>query len=66
MRTGYLCDPDTTASYCLFFLLKEKRRQVQKFLDANLIRVAHECRHADGLAYLYCGTFVRNAYSQKR
>jgi hypothetical protein len=66
MRIGYSCDPDTTASNCPFFPLKEKGRQVQMFLDANQIRVAPECRDAGGLAYLYRGTFDRNAYSQKR
>jgi hypothetical protein len=65
MRTGYLCDPDTTASYCPFFLLKEKGWQVQIFLDVNLIWVAPECHDAGKLACLYRGTFGRNAYSQK-
>jgi hypothetical protein len=56
MRIGYSYNPDTTASYCPFFLLKEKGRQVQKFFDANLIWVAPECHDASGLAYLYRGT----------
>jgi hypothetical protein len=42
MRKGYSCDPDITASYCPFFLLKEKGKHVQNFLDANLIRVGPE------------------------
>jgi hypothetical protein len=57
MRIGYSCDPDTTDSYCSFFLLKEKGKQVQKVLDANLIWVALECRDASRLAYLYLVTF---------
>jgi hypothetical protein len=66
MRTGYSCDPDTTASYCPFFLLKEKGKHVQNFLDVNLIRVAPECHDTCGLACLYHGTFGRNVYCQKR
>jgi hypothetical protein len=65
MRTCYSCDPDTTTRYCPLFLLKEKEKQVQIFLDANLIWVAPECRNACGLSCLYRGTFGRNAYSQK-
>jgi hypothetical protein len=66
MRRGYSCDPDTIASYCPFFLLKEKGKLVQNFLlDANLILVAPKYRNAGGLAYLYHGIFGRNAYSQK-
>jgi hypothetical protein len=57
MRTSYSPDLDTTTSYCPFFLLKEKGRQVQKILDANLIRVAPECRDAGEVACLYHGTF---------
>jgi hypothetical protein len=58
MRIGYSCDPDTIASYCPFFLSKEKGKQVQNFLlDANLFRVALECRDAGGLDYWYHGTF---------
>jgi hypothetical protein len=66
MRIGYSCDPDTTASYCPFFLSKEKGKHVQNFLDANLIRVAPECYDVGGLAYLCHGSFGRNAYSQKQ
>jgi hypothetical protein len=66
MRIGYSCDPDTIAFYCPFFLLKEKGKQVQNFLDANLIQVAPECRDTGRLASLYRGTFGRNANSQKR
>jgi hypothetical protein len=57
MRTSYLCNPDTTGSYCPFFVLKEKGKHVQSFLDANLIRVALKCRDTGGLACLYRGTF---------
>jgi hypothetical protein len=32
MEIGYLCDPDTTASYCPFFLLKRGGEDRQKFL----------------------------------
>jgi hypothetical protein len=53
MRNDYSRDLDTTASYCPFFLLKEKGKQVQKNLDANLIRVAPECHDTCGLACLY-------------
>jgi hypothetical protein len=59
MKIGYSCDPNTTAttaSYCPFFLLK-RRKTGANFLDANLIRVALECRDTDGLAYLYHDTF---------
>jgi hypothetical protein len=66
MRTCYSCDPDTTTSYCPFFLLKEKGKHVQNLLDANLIRVAPKCSDTGGLACLYHGTFDRNAYSQQR
>jgi hypothetical protein len=66
MTIGNLCDPYTTASYCPFFLLKEKGKHAQIFFDANLIRVAPECRDAGRLAYLYRGTFSSNVYSQKR
>jgi hypothetical protein len=54
MKTGYSCDPNTTASYHLFFLLKEIGAQ---FLGANLIWVVLECRDTGGLAYLHRGTF---------
>jgi hypothetical protein len=57
MRIGYSCDPDTTASYCPFFLLNEKGKHVQKILDANLIWVAFECRDTSRFACLYHGTF---------
>jgi CRISPR/Cas system-associated endonuclease Cas3-HD len=56
MKTGYSYDPHTTASYCSFFLLK-KGKQVQIFLDANLIRVAPECHDTGKLAHIYHGTF---------
>jgi hypothetical protein len=46
-KTGYSHDPDTSASYCPFFFLKLGRRGVN-FLDANLIRVAPECRNPGG------------------
>jgi hypothetical protein len=39
MKIGYSCDPNTTASYCPFFLLK-RRKIGANFLDANLIQVA--------------------------
>jgi hypothetical protein len=66
MRTCHLCDLDTTASYCPFILLKEKGKHVQFFLDANLIRIALECRDTSGLACSYRDTLGRNAYFQKR
>jgi hypothetical protein len=50
-KTGYSRDPDTTASYCPFFLLKIGEI-CANFLDANLIRVAPEC-HGTGRACLY-------------
>jgi CRISPR/Cas system-associated endonuclease Cas3-HD len=56
MKTGYSYDPHTTVSYCSFFLLK-KGKQVQIFLDANLIRVAPECHDTGKLAHIYHGTF---------
>jgi hypothetical protein len=65
MKTGYSCDPNTTTSYCPFFLLK-RRKVGANFLDANLIWVAPECRDIGGLAYVYRGTFGRSAYSQKQ
>jgi hypothetical protein len=57
MRICYSCDIDTMASYYPFFLLEEKGKQVQNFLDANLIWVAPKCHDTGGLAYLYHGTF---------
>jgi hypothetical protein len=54
MKTGYSCDPNTTVSYHLFFLLKEIGAH---FLGANLIWVVLECRDTGGLAYLHRGTF---------
>jgi hypothetical protein len=38
-KTGYSRDPDTTASYCFFFLWKIGKSGAN-FLDANLIRVS--------------------------
>jgi hypothetical protein len=66
MRTGNSCDLDPTATYCPFFLLKEKGRHVQKILDAYLIWVAPECCDVGRLAYLYRGTFGQNPCSEKR
>jgi hypothetical protein len=65
MKTGYSYDPNTTASYCPFFLL-ERWKIGANFLDANLIQVAPECCDTGGFAGLYRGTFGRSAYSQKR
>jgi hypothetical protein len=44
---------------CLLLSLPsfEKKENGANFLDANLIRVAPECRDTGGLAYLYRGTF---------
>jgi hypothetical protein len=55
MKIGYSGDPDTTASYYRFFLLK-KGKTGANILDANLIQVALECHNIGGLAYLYHGT----------
>jgi hypothetical protein len=55
MKTGYLCNPDTTASYCPFFLLI-KGKTGANFLDTNLIQEAPECHDTRGLVYLYHGT----------
>jgi hypothetical protein len=44
---------------------ERKGKTSANFLDANLIRVAPACRDTGGLAYLYLGTFGRNAYSPK-
>jgi hypothetical protein len=49
-KIGYSRDPDTSASYCPFFLLKIGKTGAN-FLDANLIQVAPEC-HDIGGAYL--------------
>jgi hypothetical protein len=49
MKIGYSCDPNITASYHLFFLLKEKENR---------------CRDTGGLACLHHGTFGQNGYSQ--
>jgi hypothetical protein len=65
MKIGYRRDPDTTASYCPFLLLK-KGKTGAIFLDANLIRVALECRNTGELAYLHHGIFGQNAYFQKQ
>jgi hypothetical protein len=65
MKTGYSHDPDTTASYCPFVLLK-KRKTGAKVLDDNLIWVASDYRDTGGLACLYHDTFGRNAYFQQR
>jgi hypothetical protein len=50
-KIGYSRDPDTTASYCPFFLLKIGKT-CAKFIDANLIWVTPEC-HGTGRACLY-------------
>jgi hypothetical protein len=44
----------------------QKKENMCKFLDANLIRVAPKCWDTGGLSYLYHGTFGRRAYLQKR
>jgi hypothetical protein len=49
MKTSYSCDPDITASYYPFFLLK-KGKTGTNFLVANIIRVAPERRYAGRLA----------------
>jgi hypothetical protein len=67
MKMDYSCDPDTTISYCLFFLLKNRRKQVQIFwMDASLIRVAPECCDTGGLAYLYRGALGWEVYLSRR
>jgi hypothetical protein len=48
MKIIYSRNPDTTASYCPFSLLK-KGKMGTNFLDANLIQVAPECRDIGGL-----------------
>jgi hypothetical protein len=40
MKTSYSHNPDTTASFCPFSLLKKKEKICANFLDANLIQVA--------------------------
>jgi hypothetical protein len=54
MKIGYSRNPDTTASYHPFSLLKKIGAN---FLEANLIQLALECQDTGGLAYLYHGTF---------
>jgi hypothetical protein len=56
MKTCYSHNPDTSASYYSFFLMK-KGKIGAKVLDANLIWVAPECHDIGGLACLYRGTF---------
>jgi hypothetical protein len=49
MKAGYSRDPDTTASYSPFSVLK-KGKIGANFLDANLIQVAPECQNTGWLA----------------
>jgi hypothetical protein len=46
-KIGYSRNPDTSASYCPFFLLKIGKTGAN-VLDANLIRVAPECHDTGG------------------
>jgi hypothetical protein len=47
LKTGYLCDPNTTASN--HFFLPFKRKKIGAiFWDANLACVAPKCRDAGG------------------
>jgi hypothetical protein len=63
MKIGYLCDLDTTISDCPFFLLKQRGKQVQiSWMDANLIRVAPECRDTSGIACPYRGALGWEVY----
>jgi hypothetical protein len=68
MKKDHLHDPDTIASYYPFPF--DKRKTGAKFcqceMDANLIWVAPECQGTVGLAHLYCDTFGRWAYFQRR
>jgi hypothetical protein len=45
---------------------ERKGKTSANFLDANLIRIALECRDTSGLACSYRDTLGRNAYFQKR
>jgi hypothetical protein len=57
MKIGYSYDPDTTVSYCPFFLFAKRRKRVQiSWMDASLIRVAPEYHDTGRLVCLYRGT----------